>query len=143
MGECFPHPFQLALFINMCIHPHRPPAPSQRARPHVDASDKNIIAADPDLKSRVCFGNPTSGEDPAKISKLEMLRGVPRFAPLFGLCTNPRIASVAEQLLGEEARLMKDKYIFKTAGQGQGFTPHQDMQLRRYFCFPPLFLDRP
>ena len=98
------------------------------ARPHVDASDKDAIAADPDLKSRVCFGNPTSGEDPTKISKLEMLRGVPRFAPLFGLCTDPRITSAADQLLGEGAQLMKDKYIFKTAGQGQGFTPHQDMQ---------------
>jgi len=98
------------------------------ARPHVDASDKEALAADPDLKSRVCFGNPTSGEDPTKISKLEMLRGVPRFAPLFGLCTDPRITSTADQLLGDGAQLMKDKYIFKTAGQGQGFTPHQDMQ---------------
>jgi len=62
------------------------------------------------------------------VSKLEGLRGVKQFAPLFALCSDVRIAGVATQLLGPSAELMKDKYIFKAAGQGMPFSPHQDMQ---------------
>ena len=51
-----------------------------------------------------------------------------RFATLHALCHDARIADMARGLLGGEAELMKDKYIFKAAGQGQFFTPHQDMQ---------------
>lgn len=63
-----------------------------------------------------------------QVSKLEELRGVAQFAGLHALCADQRISGLATQLLGEQAELMKDKFIFKAAGQGMPFTPHQDMQ---------------
>jgi hypothetical protein len=50
-----------------------------------------------------------------------------RLLTLHELCNDPCIAAISRQLLGPEAQLMKDKYIFKQAGGGGGFPPHQDM----------------
>lgn len=82
----------------------------------------------------VVFGCARTGEDPSKINKLEGLGRLPdtprnsQFLSLFrrvGL--DPRLKSIARQLLGAGAELMKDKYIFKGKGGGDGFPPHQDM----------------
>ena len=73
---------------------------------------------------QVCFGNALSGEDPNRISKLEMLRDVPRFKALFALCSHGAITGAARELLGSDAQLMKDKFIFKTAGEPASLPPH-------------------
>eukprot|EP00039_Didymoeca_costata_P004967 m.77290 g.77290 ORF g.77290 m.77290 type:complete len:330 (+) comp12614_c0_seq1:910-1899(+) len=99
-----------------------------RLRPQVNASAKEQILADEVLRDKICFGNKASGEDPNIITKLEMLRDVAEFKDLYSLCHDTCISSVAKQLLGPNVELMKDKFIFKAAGQGHGFTPHQDMQ---------------
>lgn len=104
-------------------------------RPSVpDPSTTTTTEHDPAFEKCVVFGCARTGEDPTKINKLE---GLGRLADcaynsqlkaLFrtvGQC--PRLAAIARQLLGVGATLMKDKYIFKGKGGGDGFPPHQDM----------------
>eukprot|EP00041_Stephanoeca_diplocostata_P011507 m.190611 g.190611 ORF g.190611 m.190611 type:complete len:292 (+) comp18566_c0_seq1:37-912(+) len=104
------------------------PSVLDAARPSVKPSDMDAMRSNPHCRDRVVFGNASTGEDPNKITKLEGLRDVTDFKSLFGLTQDIRFQSMAKQLLGPHAELMKDKYIFKQAGQGHGFTPHQDMQ---------------
>ena len=84
----------------------------------------------------VVFGCERTGEDPTKIIKLEGLGRLAASAYNAQLTAlfqkvgqNPRLAAIARQLLGADASLMKDKYIFKGKGGGDGFPPHQDMNL--------------
>ena len=89
---------------------------------------------DPVFDKCVVFGCARTGEDPSKINKLEGLGRLPetaRNAQLVSLFRrvglDPRLAAIARQVLGASAELMKDKYIFKGKGGGDGFPPHQDM----------------
>jgi hypothetical protein len=82
----------------------------------------------------VIFGNPKYGEDPTRIVKLEGLGRLPadgRGAELVRLfhriALDARLEAIARQLYGASVQLMKDKYIFKGKGGGDGFLPHQDM----------------
>jgi ectoine hydroxylase-related dioxygenase (phytanoyl-CoA dioxygenase family) len=82
----------------------------------------------------VVFGCARTGEDPSKINKLEglgRLHETARNSQLLALfrrvSLDPRIVAIAHQLLGAGAELMKDKYIYKGKGGGDGFPPHQDM----------------
>ena len=82
----------------------------------------------------VTLGCARTGEDPSKIIKLEglgRLAASPHCSQLAALFSSvgqcPRLAAIARQLLGAGAALMKDKYIFKGKGGGDGFPPHQDM----------------
>ena len=97
-------------------------------RPHVNPTEKARIVADDTLRSHVVWGNPSTGEDSSKIMKLEQLRDCLPFRGLFELAIDSRLKNLARQLMGPRASLAKDKFIFKGAGQGGGFTPHQDMQ---------------
>ena len=78
-----------------------------------DAAAEDISASPPD--------DSALGEGSGGGSALE------RLLALHKLCHDPRIVSISKQLLGDKAQLMKDKYIFKQAGGGGGFPPHQDM----------------
>lgn len=85
-----------------------------------------------DLEARcIVYGNPQTGEDPSRITKLEGLGRLPSTHALSGLfdqCSrHAGLAAMARQLLGARSELMKDKYIFKAKGGGDGFLPHQDM----------------
>jgi hypothetical protein len=82
----------------------------------------------------VVFGCARTGEDPTKINKLEGLGRLaesPFTAQLVALYRrvgqDARLAAIARELLGAAASLMKDKYIYKARGVGDGFPPHQDM----------------
>ena len=98
------------------------------------ASGAGSAAADAAFDKCVVFGCARTGEDPTKINKLEglgRLADSARTAQLVQLFRRvgqcPRLAAIARQLLGAGAQLMKDKYIFKGKGGGDGFPPHQDM----------------
>lgn len=97
-----------------------------------DAPSSRALAAA--FEKCIIFGCPRTGEDPTKINKLEglgRLPDTPRTAQLVSLFRRvgcePGLAAIARQLLGSAAELMKDKYIFKGRGGGDGFPPHQDM----------------
>lgn len=104
-------------------------------RPSVpDPSTTTTTEHDPAFEKCVVFGCARTGEDPTKIIKLEGLGRLTnsdynsQLKALFrtvGQC--PRLAAIATQFLGVGASLMKDKYIFKGKGGGDGFPPHQDM----------------
>jgi len=89
---------------------------------------------DPSFSRCVVFGCARTGEDPSKIIKLEGLGRLADSAPNAQLNAlwrrvgqDPRLASASRQLLGASASVMKDKFIFKGKGGGDGFQPHQDM----------------
>jgi len=107
----------------------RPSVPSSGA-----GGDDDAAAADAAFEKCVVFGCARTGEDPTKINKLEglgRLADSARSAQLLRLFRRvgrcPRLAAIARQLLGAGAQLMKDKFIFKGKGGGDGFPPHQDM----------------
>lgn len=100
-------------------------------RPSVPAGSASADAA---FNECVVFGCARTGEDPSKIIKLEGLGRLAddshnaQLVALFrSVGQDPRLAAIARQLLGAGCALMKDKYIYKGKGGGDGFTPHQDM----------------
>lgn len=88
----------------------------------------------PLFKKCVIYGNEKSGEDPHRITKLEGIGRLDRtdesstkLIQLFDIIgKDVRLSKIASQLLGSRAALMKDKYIYKARGGGDGFPPHQD-----------------
>jgi hypothetical protein len=116
-----------AFFAEADLAALRPAAPAGAAATAADAADAAYSKC-------VVFGCARTGEDPTKINKLEglgRLAAAPHSAQLAALFKSvgqsPRLAAIARQLLGAGAALMKDKYIFKGKGGGDGFPPHQDM----------------
>lgn len=66
---------------------------------------------------------------PAGGTTIQKIEGVRVVDPDMGRwSTDPRLMAIAEQLMGEPARLFKDKYILKPKGGG-GFGPHQDLTM--------------
>ena len=118
-----------AFFAEADLAALRPAAPAGGA-----AGAAAAAAADASYSKCVMIGCARTGEDPTKIIKLEglgRLAAAPHSAQLAALFASvgqsPRLAAIARQLLGAGAALMKDKYIFKGRGGGDGFPPHQDM----------------
>ena len=116
-----------AFFAEADLGALRPAAPA-------GAAAAAAAAADAAFDKCVVFGCARTGEDPTKINKLEGLGRLAAASPYTAQLTalfrsvgqSPRLAAVARQLLGAGAALMKDKYIFKGKGGGDGFPPHQD-----------------
>jgi hypothetical protein len=104
------------------------PAVLNAVRPKVNGDDREHIFSDASLSKHVVFGAVQRGGNPNKISKLEQLQGLSMFGDLFALATDWRLKLISQQLIGVDATLMKDKYIFKASLEGDAFLPHQDMQ---------------
>ena len=117
-----------AFFAEADLRALRPSVPT--GAPPVDVAPADAATFD----KCVVFGCARTGEDPTKIIKLEGLGRLsesPFTAQLVSLYRrvgqDVRLAAIARELLGAAASLMKDKYIYKGRGGGDGFLPHQDM----------------